>query len=100
MAKAKKKSAKEASNIFHSIMKASVKGEMKSLYTDEIIGKDGETYLLRIFDRGFDKLATVKKLTDEEVNSSEKHEFTTHANTPLDGFVNLVKIEIEKISSP
>ena len=26
MAKAKKKSAKEASNIFHSIMKASVKG--------------------------------------------------------------------------
>lgn len=29
MAKAKKKSAKEASNIFHSIMKASVKGNPK-----------------------------------------------------------------------
>lgn len=29
MAKAKKKSTKEASNIFHSIMKASVKGNPK-----------------------------------------------------------------------
>jgi hypothetical protein len=30
MAKAKKKSAKEASNIFHNIMQASVKGNPKS----------------------------------------------------------------------
>lgn len=35
MAKAKKKSAKETSNIFHSIMKASVKGNPKPKKSDK-----------------------------------------------------------------
>ena len=72
---------------------------MKSLHIEDVMGEDGKTYLLRVFDRGNDIMATAKKLTEDEINNNLQHTFISYANSPLDRVISAAKEEIKKISS-
>ena len=101
MAKAKKKSAKEASNTFHNIMAASVKGnKMKRIFIDEEVGQNKETYLIQIFDRGADTLTTIKHLSGDNEVDEKPTELYSYPNVPLQELIKAAKKEVEIISTP